>query len=172
MSKCFIILGMHRSATSLIAKGLMASGIHMGNRLLGASPCQPDGHFEDTDFISVNDQILKHAGGSWDNPPDEEAIVEVARQSKDFLQEFIESKSQHRLWGWKDPRTVLTIRCFMPFIKKPHIIPCFRETRDVARSLNRRDGMPIAQGQQLAMEYNRRLLLFLGDWYAKEQGEL
>ncbi|ABN70622.1 hypothetical protein Smar_1536 [Staphylothermus marinus F1] len=42
-----VVLGMHRSDTSMIAGILNILGVYMGERLLGASWSNPLGHFED-----------------------------------------------------------------------------------------------------------------------------
>lgn len=163
--KTFVVLGMHRSATSLMAKGLSMAGVHMGDRLLGADPTNPYGHFEDLEFIEMNEQILESAGGSWNNPPPEENIAEVGVMLRDNIWELIEKRNnEHRLWGWKDPRTTLTIKAYLPMLTSPHFFTCFRGPREVAASLKKRDGMQFEKGVQLAMEYNRRLFAFLDDW--------
>lgn len=163
--KTFIVLGMHRSATSLVAKGLAQAGINMGEHLLGAHPSNPYGHWEDVEFISINDRILQIAGGSWDNPPEPDKILGAGVVLSGELSEMMARKNQPGLhWGWKDPRTTLTARCFMPYLQEPHFITCFRNPLQVARSLNARDGMPVEQGVKLAGTYNQRLIEFLGEY--------
>lgn len=62
-----IILGMHRSGTSIIAGVLHTLGVYMGNKFIGAHWSNLLGHFENIEFVRLNDKILKNAGGSWDN---------------------------------------------------------------------------------------------------------
>jgi len=162
--KTFVVLGMHRSATSLAAQGAEKAGVFMGSALMGAHESNEYGHFEDVDFVNINDQILKLAGGSWYNPPPESNIIEVGKADEDGLKNFIRAKEREPFWGWKDPRTVLTIRCYMPFLKNPHFIACYRKPQDVAESLYKRDGVPIEKGISLAKEYNRRMLSFLKEF--------
>ena len=162
--KTFVVLGMHRSATSLAAQGAAKAGVHMGSVLLGEDESNEYGHFEDVDFININDQILKLAGGSWDNPPPESKIIEVGKADEAGIRDFIRVKEKEPFWGWKDPRTVLTIRCYMPFLKNPHFITCYRKPQDVAGSLYKRDEMPIDKGLSLAKEYNQRMFSFLKEF--------
>lgn len=161
--KTIVILGMHRSATSLVAMGLHRACVSMGDELLGAGLGNELGHFEDKGMIRLNDKLLRLAGGSWDNPPNEHAIFEVGYQHKDEIETAVKYRSMRDLWGWKDPRTVLTIRCFQPFLKNPIYVSCFRDPKEVAKSLHKRDNMPIEKGIKLANEYNRRLLKFLSE---------
>ena len=65
MNKTFVILGCHRSASSLVAKALHEAGVHMGDDLLSGLPDNPEGHFEDMDFLKKNVEIL--GGNIWDD---------------------------------------------------------------------------------------------------------
>lgn len=158
MNKTFIVLGMHRSATSLVAGGLKKMDINMGKKLLGADKSNPFGHFEDRVFMKLNTKILEQAGGSWDNPPSETNIIEAG---KELSGEIRELTNKQGLWGWKDPRTTLTIKCYLPYLENPHFICCFRKPLEVAKSLQKREGWSIDKGIELTKEYNKRLLRFL-----------
>ncbi len=167
--KTIVVLGMHRSATSLIAKGLNDAGVAMGDDLLSAQASNPWGHFEDIEFIALNEAILRAAGGSWDNPPPEQAILDQARRYDSSIKALVRANDgnvdpDYPIWGWKDPRTTLTIRLYVKHLINPHFIACFRNPYDVAKSLNRRDGKPMNEGFNLAKEYNRRLISFLSDF--------
>ena len=155
MSKVFVILGMHRSATSLVSKALF-NEIYMG-------PCPGGNVFESRPFRLLNQSILRCAGGSWHTPPPEEAILDLYEDFRDRIVETIElDRGGRELWGWKDPRTTLTIRLYLPHLENPHFIPIFRNPLEVAKSLKRRDGFSIKKGVSLANTYNTRLLDFLG----------
>ncbi len=164
MQKTIVVLGMHRSATSLVACGLHHE-ISMGEELVPASGSNPRGHFEDVRFVRLNDRILSAAGGSWHCPPAEEAIRNVAARFSDEVQSTLAAASRgHLIWGFKDPRTTLTIAVYLPFLRNPHFVCCFREPEEVARSLNRRNGFSLAKGRRLAAIYNRRLLTFSAEF--------
>ena len=55
-------------------------------------------------------------------------------------------------------------RLYLPYLENPHFICCFREPMEVAKSLKRRNDMPIKKGLKLAKVYNSRLLKFINDW--------
>jgi len=165
MSKCFIVLGMHRSATSLVAGGLQKHGVDIGEKLIPADHSNPWGHFEDIEISHINRAILNQAGGSWDNPPRE---AEILAQRDKFEQKIIEQINRRKglkLWGWKDPRTTLTIKLWIPYLDNPHFVCCFRDPLEVAKSLQKRNGFSIAKGLGLAGEYNKRLTQFLQGYY-------
>ena len=173
MNKCCIVLGMHRTASSLLAKGLKQAGVNMGDVLLGPGCGNPAGHFEDKSFLNMNELLLHSAGGTWDNPPPEKAIIEAGKFFSKEIKELIKNKNKTALWGWKDPRTILTIKCYMPYLDDPCFFVCLRKPEMIAKSLKRRDellGQGIATsikfGIELAAIYHERLMGFLAEYDA------
>jgi len=163
--KTIVVLGMHRSATSLVAKGLHHE-IDMGPDLwVGENPTQPHGHYESRSFVSMNDRILKLAGGHWQRPPPEQHILAVGEDIRDEIKELVEAAGKGKeIWGWKDPRTTLTIKCYLPFLENPHFVPVFRDPKEVVKSLVRRNGNKPAYWVRVVREYNYRLLSFLSEF--------
>ena len=156
--RTYIVLGMHRSATSFIAKAIAEQGVNMGNRLMKADKWNPQGYYENLDFVELNDLILKEAGGSWRNPPTEDDIIKAGKKYEDLIKETI-SRNSTDMWGWKDPRTSLTLPIYLPFLRDDtYLITIFRKPERVALSLYRRDGISIEEGINLAKEYNRRII--------------
>lgn len=162
--KTFIVLGMHRSATSLVAKGLHECQVQIGDILLGANETNKYGHWEDTDFIRINDKLLSLAGGSWDEPPPEQMILNLAERCGGLIKAVIEKKQQEPFWGWKDPRTTLTIKLFLPYLENPHFFCCFRDPVEVAKSLERRNEFSIEKSIRIARIYNNRMIKFITEW--------
>lgn len=155
--KVFVVVGTGRSATSLVAKGLHDNDVSMGRRLLGASPSNPWGHFEDRQVIAINDRILEAAGGCWHDPPPHDAIAAV---ETDEPAAYVASRTGP-LWGMKDPRLSLTWPLWLPHLTGDvHVIWARRHPRQVALSLQRRDGTPVDVGMRLAKVYERRILMF------------
>lgn len=157
MNKTFIVLGMHRSATSLIAKALHSIGVNMGDRLLPPANDNPEGFFEDIEFLQTNIQLL--GGDRWANPPEGLQDIDVEK--------LIKRKDVAPLWGWKDPRTVLTIEKYYDLLEDPILVCVFRKPEHVGASLERRGNMSKEQGVKLADEYNQRLLTFLNKKFRK-----
>lgn len=106
MSKLFVLLGLHRSGSSAIAGIMHTLEIHMGNHLLGPTQCNPKRHFEDLNFVMLNDEILHSQGFAWNQPPAKSLSSpsdELLDRTKHFLRTQI-----HSVWGLKDPRLLLT----------------------------------------------------------------
>lgn len=159
--KTVVVLGMHRSGTSMVTGVLSRLGVDVGQELLGKHWSNPLGHFEDRDFLELNNRILEAAGGSWDAPPSEDAI---RAQMANFIKEVkdVIGRKNSSIWGWKDPRTSLTIELYLPYLTNPYFIVCHRDFKAIAESLRQRDGMKIEQGIRLAGIYEKRIEDFFG----------
>jgi glycosyltransferase involved in cell wall biosynthesis len=171
--KTMVVLGMHRSATSLVAKSLNHE-IFMGDNLLKHEAIDnPQGHYEDKDFIKLNDEILQAAGGSWFQPPPKEKILGVEQRLKDQAQILIALKinkalqEDYSFWGWKDPRTTFTLPIYLPHLPQPHFTFVARHPTEVAQSLVKRNKMSLAKAQELTRQYNVRLAEFMIEWNLK-----
>ena len=99
IKKEVIILGMHRSGTSMIAGILECLGVNLGENQLGKQWFNPLGHFEDVDFLSLNKDILASAGGSWDQPPSNTAILAQGDQFQKKIGDLIHTRNKHNLVG-------------------------------------------------------------------------
>ena len=151
MNKTFVILGCHRSASSLVAKALHKAGVHMGEDLLSGLPDNPEGHFEDMDFLKMNVELL--GGNIWNDVDRELQDIDTAP--------LIAAKNTRPLWGWKDPRTVLTIEKYYEHLEDPIIVGLFRKPEHVARSMAKRGDISEADALALAKAYNRKIIDFL-----------
>ncbi len=161
-SQSIIVLGMHRSGTSTIARILSEAGVNMGQRLMGANESNPFGHYENRDFVELNDKILKQAGGSWNLPPEMENINILQREFTKEIKECINRNKKH-IWGWKDPRSCLTINLFHKYLENPAYIICHRDSSEIAKSLWNREGINIEDGINIANHYKKELANFIKD---------
>ena len=165
--KTYIVTGMHRTGTTFLTKCLERNGVSMGGGR--------DKNRENPSFASLNRAMLNAVGGHWESgaiPLPEEEILTQEGKFDDRIRATIASHRKH-LWGFKDPRTALTIRLIMPHILEvdddPFIYACFRRPEKIADSLNRRQGTPHDFGLVIAREYNTRLLNFLWDFCELER---
>ena len=148
-----IVLGCHRSGTTLVARLLAEMGVYMGGRLDART-------HEDVDFQKTNATILDMAGGNWGKPPSPEAITEAVGQMP--IPYLLTMKRQPMPWGWKDPRTVLTIHALHPYLEDPRYVVIRRNGRDVVSSLCLKYGWRY-NWAWLMDEYNRRLDAFVAE---------
>lgn len=156
-NKQVIVLGIHRSGTSMVAGMLHHLGVSMGDVLINADKYNPKGYFEDLVFVKINEDILTVAGGSWDVPPSRYQINQVwGTIPKDEIPwKFLEDRrlsvldrmkgevslrnNTNRIWGFKDPRTVLTLEAWMPLLSQPKLIIVYRNFDSIVNSLYNRE---------------------------------
>src|ERR671922_675098 len=65
-AKVIVVLGMHRSGTSVIARGLRVLGVELGNRLM--PPFEGNnskGFWEDLDINQLNIEMLHFLKSDW-----------------------------------------------------------------------------------------------------------
>lgn len=151
-----VILGMHRSGTSMLARELSQLGYHVGepSELLESQPDNPHGFYERRDVVGFNDELLLAAGGSWANPP--EALLEE-NDTESRVRELVEGLGPGP-WLVKDPRMVLTWPCWESALEGTLVIFMYRAASAVAGSLQVRNGFPPDYGLALWELYNRRCL--------------
>lgn len=153
-----VVLGMHKSGTSVVAAIVSGLGVHMGDELLGPDSSNPTGHFEDVEILELNERILEASGGSWLNPPPRSAVMKNRRQFKSAIRKIVKARNaKHAIWGWKDPRSVHTLDLFLPQLSNARLIVVRRDGEAVAESLRRRDGTELSAGRKLWRDYNARI---------------
>lgn len=151
-TKTVIVLGMHRSGTSITAGILSLMGVNMG-RIGPPKISNIKGHFEDLDFLSLNEKILLSHNASWRNPPKKIVIYpSLKNEAKNLV-----FKKQKILWGWKDPRTVFTIDYYFDDIINPYFIFIHRDSNKVAESLFKRDKTSLEDNLIVIQRYKRRI---------------
>jgi len=139
-----LILGMHRSGTSLLARMLAEAGVYLGppEQLVQAhKEDNPDGYWENTKIIDLNDRLLKALGGMDQRPPaiksgwsEDPAICAFTEEADAILSQLVSTGP----WGWKDPRTMLTLEFWVRLLPSARLVFVVRNPIEVALSLGRR----------------------------------
>lgn len=159
----FIITGMHRSGTSLTSSLMESAGINVGERLVGATPANPKGHFENWDFVDFHVDVLQSQGLSSEGWVLQKEIS-VSQQLRDEAKLIIAKNSRSPLWGWKDPRTTLFLNFWQELLPQAYFIFTYRAPWEVADSLYRRGDETFAKNPTYAldlwMHYNQLILDF------------
>ncbi len=154
--RAIFVLGMHRSGTSSLTGCLEQRGLYLGE-VSQKNPFNPKGNRENSRVMELNNLVLAASGGRWDSPPEEMIWTNDLASERDALVASLkQSGTQH--WGFKDPRTLLTLPFWEEVIPEISFVGTFRHPAAVAKSLNARSGMPLEQGLTLWRKYNRRLL--------------
>ncbi len=152
------ILGMHRSGTSCLAGCLEEQGLHLGD-VVDSAPFNLKGNKENITLRAINDDVLSLSGGSWDDPPDQLIWNDALRNRRD---EHILSNRAHDIWGFKDPRTVITLPFWLEAHSEFRFVGTFRHPRAVVESLMRRNVLqPAIPPLKLWKHYNRKLIEYV-----------
>jgi hypothetical protein len=172
-SSIFIITGMHRSGTSLTASLMQSAGVHIGEKLMGASPSNRKGHFENLDFVSFHEYALRCQGISQEGWTIQKNI-QTPQQLLDKAKLIIAENERSDCWGWKDPRTTLFLDLWRNLLPQAYFIFTYRSPWEVIDSLYRRGDEIFYSNPQYAlqiwMHYNKIILEFHNQF--KEQSIL
>jgi hypothetical protein len=112
MSNVLLILGMHRSGTSLLANYLARGGLHVGTDLLGMDWSNPAGHFENRAFLKFHNDVLK--AHNLDFKVSAPVDWKLTSEHDNAARQLVRIHGSKIPWGWKDPRTCL----FLDFWRK------------------------------------------------------
>ncbi|HEC96952.1 MAG TPA: sulfotransferase [Nitrospirae bacterium] len=148
----FIIIGMHRSGTAMIAQILENLGLFTGRK--------KQHNHEPLFFMNINDWLLHQSGASWDYPEPFHFLLEnkqIRALATDYMRSMVRipavasflgwrkclrSRSLFNLnfsWGWKDPRNTYTLPLWLEIFPDARVIHIYRNGIDVANSLVMRD---------------------------------
>jgi hypothetical protein len=136
------IIGIGRSGSSLTSRLLNISGLYLGpaEEMMAASDANETGFWEHLGIYNINLRILELFGGNWEVPP----ILPAGWTTSDAIQPLrhdamalVESMNGQAPWGWKEPRTTITLPFWKSLIPDLRVIVCLRNPLDVYSSLIR-----------------------------------
>jgi hypothetical protein len=160
-SRGVLVLGMHRSGTSALARGLQMLGVYLGNDFLSPRPDNPTGYWEDKNIYELNERLLAVMGLKWEDV----ALIDDARWHEPEVEAlraealgYLESRFvSHPLWGFKDPRTIRLLPFWQSVLRRLDVDDCYlvviRNPRSVAISLSQRHGMDALTAHLLWLAY-------------------
>ncbi len=143
-----IVVGMHRSGTSMVTRALDAFGVFLGAR--------KEINHEALFFLRLNEWLLEQVGASWDRPALAAELLDVPAVrgiAVDALRGFVTSPRAVRYlglarymrcrglarmtepWGFKDPRATLTLPLWLDLFPEARVVFVHRHGVDVAHSL-------------------------------------
>ncbi len=159
-----VILGMHRSGTSLIANFMHAIGVDIGQDMAPADEWNAAGYWESRTIFQIHETILEELNCTWKTPPLHLPANwrrnSNIQQLKSGLLEFVRSECDRtdKMWGFKDPRTAILLPLWQEIFDElqlePHYILAVRHPGSVAASLSRRDGLSSSHSRALWLRTN------------------
>jgi len=135
-----VVLGMHKSGTTLLADTLHHSGIEM---LVGDKSASYDqgNKMERAETLALNVALLDCEGREshriLDPLDPARAPVGLRTRARDLVAGL---EARGKPWGFKDPRTLLTIGFWEDILKTPRLIGVFRDPAEVFQHYARKAG--------------------------------
>ena len=170
-----LVLGMHRSSTSMLARAVGRLGVPLGGRLLDAP--RPDnalGYAEHAPIVALQEGLIRDLVGDSLGPgvvrglprgwPDSAEARAAAAGIEAALAEDLAATGG--LIAVKDPRTALLLPLWRRVLARlgaearPLLI--HRQPREVAASLLARNGLPPALGEALWLRHHAEVLRHAG----------
>jgi glycosyltransferase involved in cell wall biosynthesis len=149
-----IVLGMHRSGTSAVAGVLSLMGAGLPARLMPPGPGNPKGYFEPGYIVTIHDRVLAAAGTSWAGWE----LISESWQRSEACRPFVDELAAAVVEDWgtsglfvvKDPRMCRLMPLWFRVLEQvgvqaSFVLP-FRNPVEVARSVQRREGLPLPHG--------------------------
>lgn len=156
-----VVLGMHRSGTSALARCCALLGGELGPRLLDARPDNEAGFWEDPEIVAADDEALLALRLVWSDfwPIDSAAwLAEPLRRASARLAGIARDRVvEGRPWVVKDPRISRLVPMWLAALDQagvePGFVLCLRDPAEIAASLGRRDGLSPAHCELLWLRY-------------------
>ena len=164
-----VVLGMHRSGTSAVTRGLKTLGIELGGNLHEANFDNQKGFWEDRDCVHINESILDLLGFSYNTPGLTKSILLKHKNTASY-KSLVERAvgimngkfSNTDLFAFKDPRTSRLLPFWKQVFKKvgcnANYIIVARNPISIAQSLLQRDGSSVGLSYYLWTEHIYRAI--------------
>jgi hypothetical protein len=162
-NKSICVLGMHRSGTSAVTRALNLIGVYLGeqNRIIEPLDDNPKGFWEHTGIIDIHERILTKLSTRWYDiwPLENEwwKLEPIAELKEDLKKLLIREFSDKPYWGWKDPRTCLTLPLWNEISKEldfeTRYLIVIRNPIDTVNSLMKRNKFSLNQSYLLWQLY-------------------
>jgi len=158
VSRPIVVLGMHRSGTSVITEVIHAMGAHPGTARDLPAPdlFNPTGFWENVPIRTLDLQLFERFDAPWTEPHRIDLSQLTAHEREVFLQKAREVSRSVTLI--KDPRMSLLLPLWREVFVDPVYVIAWREPTAVAASLSTRDALPPLQGIALWEMYTRAIL--------------
>jgi len=148
-ARALIVLGMHRSGTSALARVINLRGVDLGKNLIPPLEGNNEkGFWEHTDINTTNEKLLRGLNSSWD---DVRSLPEnwwdsdiVHRYKLEILSILERDFAKSSFWGLKDPRICRLLPAWHSLLEhtssRPYFLIIVRNPLEVVASLSKRDG--------------------------------
>lgn len=133
----YVVLGMHKSGTSLVSQILHFSGINMEDDVDETKGYSEGNHFERTSVKELNKELLA-CGSAHSLNVILRRPIEITLDHRRKVRAIIQScNERYGDWGFKDPRTCLTYCVWNQELPPHKIIVVYRKFEEVLQHYTR-----------------------------------
>jgi O-antigen biosynthesis protein len=156
--RIYVVAGMHRAGTSVVARALQALGIDLGDRLMSADQrMNARGFFEDIDVVRIDDALLEDLGADWKNLAllaDTDWRSPALAAARTDARRLLESRlARSGQYGFKDPRVSRLLPLWQGLFAElgasDAYVVAVRHPLSVIASLTARDGLDVRRSAWL-----------------------
>lgn len=168
-----VVLGMHRSGTSALTRGLKVLGVHLGDDFIpDVVGVNDKGFWEDAEILQLNVELLASLGHDWHallSPADralmDDPVISLfMRRAAAILGNRLRGGD---CFGMKDPRFPRLLPFWQEAFRRigcrVSYIIASRNPFDVVRSLEKRDGIDPVKGYWLWYDHMMRSIRLTTD---------
>ncbi len=128
----YVILGMHKSGTTLLAQIFHHSGINMDTNLATDISYDQGNKYERQSVLALNIALLTGSKGRSILKLAPSEIRPIIHNQRSHMKELIQRyNEQYPHWGFKDPRTCLVYPIWESELPKHKIIVIYRSHMDI-----------------------------------------
>ncbi|MEI8250452.1 MAG: glycosyltransferase [Synechococcus sp. ELA057] len=195
-----LVVGMHRSGTSLLASVLQALGAELPGQLISGDDHNPEGYFEWDALVALQERLLIDLERWWPSAEGTQPMPEgwlehpATRTTMEVMLGLLKTTAmsiQASCWAVKDPRSSRLLPLWLRLTSELNIplrlLLAIRDPDEVVRSLVKRDGpvtgMNIKRAQNLWWRFNLEPLwaadnkypltiIDYGDWFGRPDHQI
>lgn len=153
-----VVLGMHRSGTSVVSGVLERLGLFLGrpDQVLHSDDANPTGYWERLDVLNINQRLMgRRFSDAYQVGPLALGAFGGAREPdlSRAARAVVAELDAQGAWLMKDPRMCLTLPFWRPLLTAPACLIVTRHPLEIAQSLATRDRLPLPYGIALWERY-------------------
>jgi hypothetical protein len=126
----YVVLGMHKSGTTLVSQILHHSGISMGE-IDTQWDYDSANKYEDQEFLHLNMELIRALDYEVLYVPPPEDLTATTEQRERTRRLLAERSARHADWGFKDPRTTLAYPLWAEELPEHRIIAVWRPPEEI-----------------------------------------
>lgn len=165
-----LVVGMHRSGTSMVGGMLSAAGVSLGEELIPADGANARGYFEDAAVVDFHGRLFRELLPADDGPHRDWGVTRAHAAEPEALLTWLEPARalasrlapESGAWGFKDPRTTLALPLWEAALPDARYLLVYRFPWEVADSMQRGGAVEFQRDPGYAFHaweaYNERLL--------------